>query len=144
MSTNRVPTAPAAVQPAPRTRRPMIFVLARAAGFGVLVFVFGAAVMFFELPPSDLLAKAFIGCRAWFERSDIAAPPTKRDLPPSPTIGVDKPQKTCDGFTLCTFAAVNGVSTQAFLFDTAMPANQPHQAMLFNGRNALFHCFFQY
>ena len=112
MSSTAVPATP---QPAPRPRRKLTGFVS-FAGFSLLVFVLGAAVMFFELPPSDFLAKAFIGCRAWFERSDLAAPKAEEELPTSP-VGTDIPQKTSDGFTLCTFAAVNGVSTQAYLFD---------------------------
>ncbi|MFL5341056.1 MAG: arylsulfotransferase family protein [Gemmataceae bacterium] len=81
-----------------------------------MIFVLGAAVMFFELPPADFLGKAFIGGRAWFERSDLGAPNQEPDLPPS-DLDVDMPQKTSDGYTLCTFASVNGVSSQAYLYD---------------------------
>jgi hypothetical protein len=87
------------------------------AGETVLVFVIGAAVMFFQLPMSDLLAKGFIGCRAWFERSVIPPPNIDQDLPPVSVSRIDKPKKTFDGFTLSTYSAVNGVSTQAYLLD---------------------------
>jgi len=112
MSTSAVPAMP---QPAPGRRRKFSFLIS-VTGFTLIVFVLGAAVMFFDMPPSDFLAKAFIGCRAWFERSDLAAPTPEPELPTSPE-GIDNPKKTSDGFTLCTFAAINGVSTQAYLFD---------------------------
>ncbi len=116
MSTNNMPATPPVLQSARGTRRKLIAVLASRAGVLVLLFVFGAAVMFFELPPSDFLAKAFIGCRAWFERTSLSSPKTEKDLPPGDT-GIDQPQKTSDGFTLCTFAAVHGASSQAYLID---------------------------
>jgi len=103
----------------------MIFILTSGAGIGLLVFVFGAAVMFFQLPSSDFMAKAFIGSRAWFERSDIFAPKkTERDLPRGAT-ATDKPLKTFDGFTLCTFVDEDSDSCRAYLFD--MRLNVQHR-----------------
>jgi hypothetical protein len=116
MLTSGAPTTPPVLQPVRRSRRKAVFVLASVAGFVLCVFVFGAAVMFFQLPPSDALAKAFIGGRAWFERSDIFAPKTERDLPSAVT-AVDKPLKTFDGFTLYTFVDENADSMQAYLAD---------------------------
>jgi hypothetical protein len=85
-------------------------------GVVLVVFVLGAAVMFFNLPPSDFLTKAFVGSRAWFERSDLANPQAD-----SPVIGtsaiIDRPTRTADGFNLCTFASINGDSTRAYLVD---------------------------
>src|SRR5262249_23649875 len=48
-------------------------------GFMGLVFLGGAAVMFFELPLSDFLGKAFAGARAWHERGQSSIPPLPRD-----------------------------------------------------------------
>jgi hypothetical protein len=124
MFSRGVRTASPVVQPARRSRRMMIPVLAFGAGVSVLVFVLGAAVMFFQLPPSDVLSKAFVGSRAWFERSEIFSPKTELNLPPD-AIAVDKPLKTSDGYTLCTFSSINGDSTQAFLFD--MQFNLKHR-----------------
>ncbi len=116
MSANNVPATAPVSSPASRKRRKILMGLVSTVGAAAVVFVLGAGVMFFDVPPADFLSKAFIGCRAWFERSDLAAPDAEVDLPPG-GIGVDKPDKTADGYTLCTFAAINGDSTQAYLFD---------------------------
>jgi hypothetical protein len=76
-------------------------------GLVSLSYLLGAAVMFFGMPTSDYLNKAFIGARAWRERRDafVRAPrggPGEGYWPP--VLGkVDKPGKTFDGFTLCLF-----------------------------------------
>jgi len=64
----------------------------------------GAAVMFFELPLSDFLGKAFAGARAWHERGQSSIPPLPRDAADSEIqeITVDDAEKTYDGFTLYT------------------------------------------
>jgi hypothetical protein len=113
MSPNGGPPTP----PSRRSQRKRILVLAFIAGVTVLAFVFGAAVMFFQLPMSGFLAKGFIGCRAWFERRAVSQPNTEQDVPPVSISMIDKPKKTFDGFTLSTYSAVNGVSTQAYLLD---------------------------
>jgi hypothetical protein len=68
-----------------------------------LSFVLGAAVMFFEdLPLHDFLTRAFHGGVAWYE-TWRAGPPPDESLPP-PSVGkIDKPDKTCDGFTLLMY-----------------------------------------
>ncbi len=74
--------------------------------FGVVSvsYLLGAAVMFFELPSSDFLNKAFLGGKAWYERRQASARPPGQKLPP-PTIGkIDLPEKTFDGFTLTMVA----------------------------------------
>ncbi len=116
MSTGGVSQVAPVPQPVNRPPRKLMLILAFIAGQSVLVFVLGAAVMFFQLPPSDFLAKGFIGGRAFLERSVVSSPGTDQDLPSNST-NIDNPLKTADGFTLCTFAAVNGTSTQAFLLD---------------------------
>jgi hypothetical protein len=126
MSASATPIPTPGPQPAPRSRGKTLLGLVRWAGVAVLLFVAGAAVMFFQLPPSDFLSKAFIGGRAWFERSDLAPPPPEPLDPTSAaSSGVDRPGKTFDGFTLCTFAAVQGVSTRAYLID--MKCEPRHQ-----------------
>src|SRR5262245_55117738 len=74
-------------------------------GLMILCFVFGAAVMFFQLPTSDFLSKAFIGARAWLERQQVDG----ASEPELPKIQEphDQPGKTCDGFTLCTCASLS-------------------------------------
>jgi hypothetical protein len=71
--------------------------------------VLGAAAMFFELPSSAFLRRAFVGGYSWLEGR-------KDDQPPEqfgpPTVGqIDRPERTCDGFTLCMY----GGDSQAVL-----------------------------
>jgi hypothetical protein len=73
--------------------------------------------MFFELPSSGFLSKAFLAARGLFEETEEAGPITDKNLPPVTMGAVDRPDKTFDGFTLCAFASVNIPSTQAFLFN---------------------------
>jgi hypothetical protein len=59
----------------------------------------GAAVIFFDLPSSAYLRKAFVGGAAWYEQTQEPPPPPEQQ--PPITVGkIDKPDKTCDGFTL--------------------------------------------
>jgi hypothetical protein len=67
-----------------------------------LSFVLGAAVMFFELPLSTFLRRAFVGGAAWYEAQRAGPQPT--GPLPQPTVGkVDRPDRTCDGFTLLMY-----------------------------------------
>jgi hypothetical protein len=69
-------------------------------GLVSLGYLLGAAVIYFELPPGDFLRNAFRGGRAWFARGKTSWAPTAKTTPASSQI--DKPEKTCDGFTLYT------------------------------------------
>src|SRR5438094_1200245 len=72
-------------------------------GVAGLGYVFGAAVMFFQLPSADFLYQAFTGGKAWHERGKpVVTPfiPPEMDLPEGVT--VDQPGRTYDGFTLVT------------------------------------------
>jgi hypothetical protein len=73
--------------------------------------------MFYELPPSDALSKAFLGARAWNERRVMSAQATGPEKIPVVKGAVDKPEKTFDGFTLYTRATRVTRSTQAFLLN---------------------------
>jgi hypothetical protein len=74
-----------------------------ALGFAGLCYLFGAAVMFFQLPTSDFLDKAFSGAKAWHERGRSTMPPgTAAEPNARQGITVDKPGQTYDGFTLYT------------------------------------------
>jgi hypothetical protein len=95
-------------------------------GIVALVYLLGAAVMFFELPTSGFLSKAFTGARAWNERREFFAQPLpEKRVPRDISIRIDQPGQTCDGFTLCTFASLVDPSTQAFLLD--MRGNVVHR-----------------
>jgi hypothetical protein len=81
--------------------------------FGVvsLGYLLGAAVIFFDLPTSSFLRRAFVGGAAWYEVKK-AAPHARQTLPR--TVGkIDRPDKTCDGFTLCMY----GGDSRAFLIN---------------------------
>jgi hypothetical protein len=88
---------------APPSRRPWrTFLLSCFLLFGVasVSYVLGAAVIFFELPSSSFLRRAFVGGAAWHEQNQ-ASPPPPEQQPPITVGRIDKPDKTCDGFTLC-------------------------------------------
>jgi hypothetical protein len=77
-----------------------------------LAYLLGAAAMFFDLPSSSFLRRAFVGGVAWYEARPGPSRPETR--PPLPHVGqVDKVDKTCDGFTLCMW----GAGSQAVLID---------------------------
>lgn len=76
-----------------------------------LSFLLGAAVIFFDLPSSSFLRRAFEGGVAWYEHKG-SAPPEEQSAPP--TAGtIDKAGKTYDGFTLCMY----GGNSRAVLID---------------------------
>jgi hypothetical protein len=80
-------------------------------GLASLVYLLGAAVMFFDLPSSSFLRRAFVGGVAWYEARPGPPPPER---PPLRNVGqLDRPDKTCDGFTLCMY----GRGSQAVLVD---------------------------
>jgi hypothetical protein len=68
-----------------------------------LIYLLGAAVMYFQLPTSDFLNKSFTGAKAWQERghSETSARPHGGERV-TEKIRVDKADKTFDGFTLYT------------------------------------------
>jgi hypothetical protein len=77
----------------------VVFVLALAG----LTYVAGAATMHYRLPPWEFLTKAFIGGQSWADHSLGAAPlaRTVGDLKQA-AVTIDRPERTCDGFTLYT------------------------------------------
>ena len=88
-STRPATPSPTTAQPS-RPRRKWISIVSFSFGTVVLAFVVGA-VMFFQLPPSDFLAKGFVGGRAWFEKQAIEGQPAVPDFTPAAG-GIDKPQ----------------------------------------------------
>jgi hypothetical protein len=80
-----------------------VFACLSILGVAGLSYVFGAAVMFFQLPSADFLYQAFTGSKAWHERGQPVLNPF---LPPQIDVRVgvtvDKPGQTYGGFTLLT------------------------------------------
>jgi hypothetical protein len=91
-------------------------------GVAGLGYVFGAAVMFFQLPSSEFLNQAFTGGRAWHERGKSELNPF---IPPDDDVreglAVDRPSQTYDGYTLFTTT----IGARATLLD--MRGNAIHQ-----------------
>jgi hypothetical protein len=80
-----------------------------------LAYLLGAAVLYFQLPSSAFLRKAFLGFRAWNELRQLP-PPVPLEETPLATIGpIDRADRTFDGFTLYACASLSVSSTQAFL-----------------------------
>jgi hypothetical protein len=100
----------------PTRRRARSSVWLFVLGLVSLAYLLGAAVMFFHLPTSGFLDKAFTGARAWNERRQVTAPTVEKDLTPAvtPTAPIDRPGKTFDGFTLYACASMEAVSTKVF------------------------------
>lgn len=69
-------------------------------GLASLCYVLGAAVIFFNLPSATFLRRAFEGGAAWYEQEQNSSSGPEQQ--PTISVGqIDKPDKTCDGFTLC-------------------------------------------
>ncbi len=94
-------TAPSHCAAVPRRNRLVRFLA--LIGLVNLSFLGGAAVMFFELPPSSFLRQAFIGGTAWYEVRQTTQPGLQEHHPLTAAGRIDKPDKTCDGFTLCMY-----------------------------------------
>jgi hypothetical protein len=88
-------------------------------------YLLGAAVVFFDLPSAVFLKNAFTGARAWNERRQALAVSPTASLPRVVLGKIDKPDKTYDGFTLCTYASMGNTSTKAFLMN--MKGDVVHQ-----------------
>lgn len=87
-------------------------------GLTLLAYLGGGVAMYFQLPPSDLLARSLIGASAWFD-SHRALPPQFESIAAQRLDGtVDLPLQTFDGFTL--YACVGSKRTpytQAYLIN---------------------------
>lgn len=92
--------------------------------FGVISisYILGAGVIYFDLPSSTFLRKAFEGAAAWYEWKQTSQPIDEQL--PAPTVGqIDKPDRTCDGFTLCMY----GGNSRAILINMlGEPVHQWH------------------
>ncbi|HKI34785.1 MAG TPA: arylsulfotransferase family protein [Gemmataceae bacterium] len=86
-------------------------------GLIILSFVFGAAVMVYEVPPSHFLGKALIGARAWYERSQVSSATADRDPAPVARGVIDEPGRTFDGFTLYASASLEAPGTRVYLMN---------------------------
>ncbi|HLW64537.1 MAG TPA: arylsulfotransferase family protein [Gemmataceae bacterium] len=99
-------------------------------GIGALGYVLGAAVMFYRLPSSRFLTDAFLEADRWRQTSGSEA---DSPMVPAPFaarfyLGLDKKEKTCDGFTLVAVSPGN----QVYLID--MEGNIVHHWTLFFNR----------
>jgi Arylsulfotransferase (ASST) len=90
---------------AAKPRRPLTGLISSCLfllGLGSLAYIVGAAAVFFDLPTSTFLRRAFVGAAAWYEQKRTARPQARKR--PGLLVGkIDKPDKTCDGFTLCMY-----------------------------------------
>jgi hypothetical protein len=97
-------------------------------GGAALSYLAGAAVVYFELPTSDFLERAFLGARAWNERKqtpDVSASGEPQRVAASAGEAADQ---AFDGYTLYTCAKGVPLGTQAMLID--MEGNQVHRWMV--------------
>jgi hypothetical protein len=102
--------APAPAGP-PSGRRPPLRRCASALALLSLGYILGAAVIFFDLPTANFLRQGFMGGVATFEALRAGSPV---DGPPAPAVGrIDRPDRTCDGFTLCMY----GTGSRAVLLN---------------------------
>ncbi|HEY7331281.1 MAG TPA: arylsulfotransferase family protein [Gemmataceae bacterium] len=93
-------------------RRNFLFSGVSLLGLVSLSYLLGAAVIFFDLPSSSFLRRAFVGGVNWHEQKGTIPPP-EAQLPPPSAGQIDKADKTCDGFTLCMY----GGDSNAFLIN---------------------------
>jgi hypothetical protein len=120
-----------------------------------LAYVYGAAVMFFQLPSYDFLDKAFGGAKAWQQRGTSTLPYLTAEevkvAKQKEGITVDNADKTCDGFTLyamtdgarATLIDMRGkvVHRWELPFSKAWPKETPHvEDPLADEQIHWFHC----
>jgi hypothetical protein len=83
-----------------KTRGRLVVFCLFLLGLASLCYLLGAAVIFFDLPSATFLRRAFEGGAAWYEQEQTSSSGPEQQ--PSVSVGsIDKPDKTCDGFTLC-------------------------------------------
>jgi hypothetical protein len=93
-------------------------------GCSALSYLAGAAVVFYELPTSEFLERAFLGARAWKERKQVSDGESS-DVVMRGGVAADK---AFDGYTLYACAEGVPLGTQAMLID--MDGNQVHRWMV--------------
>jgi hypothetical protein len=88
-------------------------------GLALLCYLAGAVVVFFQLPSSEFLTKAFVGARDWYNGERASSSPGMPDLKATPAVraSIDQPQETFDGFTLYATLGSKPLSTQALLIN---------------------------
>jgi hypothetical protein len=101
----------------PASRRRIVSSWLSILGLMSLCYLLGAAAMFFELPTSDFLSKAFIGARSWNEQRQIATPTPEQESHAVTTVTINQPAKTFAGFTLYACASADASNTQVFLMN---------------------------
>jgi hypothetical protein len=101
----------------PFPRRSFFSLCLFVLGLASLTYLLGAAVMYFDLPSAEFLKSAFLGVRAWKERREAVSQITEGKPPRAGKGKIDIPEKTFDGFTLCSFLSTTTSSTQAILVD---------------------------
>jgi hypothetical protein len=89
-------------------------------GLASLCFLLGAAVIFFDLPSSVFLKRAFEGGMTWYQHRGSASL-SESQLPPISVAGIGSADQRCDGFTLCVY----GGDCHAVAID--MRGNMVHQ-----------------
>jgi hypothetical protein len=73
--------------------------------------------MFFRLPTSDVLTRAFIGARAWSEERQVASQAPLPEAAPAAAGDIDRPGKTFEGYTLYATVAMGATNTDVFLMN---------------------------
>jgi hypothetical protein len=110
-------------------RSKVIMIVLFLFGLMSLSYMLGAAVIFFELPTSDFLHKAFVGAHAWYERKKASTPAPAPEQPTRTVGTIDKPEKTYDGYTLYMVVQPPNKNT----------ASPNSQAVLINMRGDVVH-----
>jgi hypothetical protein len=122
-------------------------------GLASLGYFAGAMVIFFQLPSSALLGRAFVGARDWYEFRRSSPQPLDAAGAPVTRTSIDRPGETCDGFTLYAHGPNNeDLATQALLINMrrevvhrwAIPFSRifSDQSHLRNRQPDLLVCFF--
>lgn len=133
-------------------RRKLISAWLSILGMIIVSYVLGAGAMFLQLPPSGFVGRALLGARDWYEGSP-SLPPLDVLRTPVTRTAIDRPEETCDGFTLYAHGPNNeDLATQAALINMrrevvhrwAIPFSRifPDQSHLRNRQPDLLVCFF--